>query len=127
MADLPRKTIHLISPDPRKIEGLEHAWPHFKIFVSKMTPKLKKAEKQGIDVTNLKVPRIKKTSELLREMLSRKLIRKGNRLLVFKNLPKIEKLAAKARIKALMPEAKFISDLEDKINFVNVVRLICKV
>lgn len=119
MSVLPRKTIHLVSPDPSKIEGLEHAWPYFKIFVSKMTPALRKAQKRGVAITNLKLPRIKKTSDLLAEMVGRKLIRKGNRVLVFKNLPKIEKLAAKHRFEILMPESHFLNLLEDKINFVD--------
>jgi hypothetical protein len=115
----PRKTIHLISPDPSKIEGLEHAWPHLKIFVNKMTPALRKAQKAGADIVNLKLPKVKKTSELLGEMISRKLIRKGNRILIFKHLPKIEKLAAKHKIDILMPPAYFVNLLEDKINFVD--------
>jgi hypothetical protein len=116
---IPRKTIHLISPDPRKIEGLEYAYPHFKIFVNKMTPALRRAEKKGVEIINLKLPRIKTSSELLATMISRKLIRRNNRLLVFKNLPKIEKLASKHKIKILMPDSKFINLLEDKINFVD--------
>lgn len=119
MNNFPRKTIHLISPDPKKIEGLELAWPYFKIFVSKMSPALRKAEKRGVEIINLKLPKIKKTSELLAEMVGRKLIRKGNRALVFKNLPKTEKLAAKHKFEILMPPSKFLNSLEDKINFVD--------
>ncbi|MCK5471707.1 hypothetical protein KAI54_00785 [Candidatus Gracilibacteria bacterium] len=119
MSKFPRKTIYLVSPDPSKIEGLEFAWPHLKIFVNKLTPELRKAEKRGVEITNLKLPKVKKTSHLLGEMISRKLIRKGNRLLIFKNLPKIEKLAAKHHLEVLMSKAKFISQLEDKINFVD--------
>jgi hypothetical protein len=115
----PHKTIHLISPDPKKIEGMELAYPHLKIFVSKMSPGLRKAEKAGAEIINLKLPRVKKTSELLAEMLSRRLIRKGNRILIFKNLPKIEKLATKHRIDILMPESYFVNLLEDKIHFVD--------
>ncbi len=119
MPKLPSKTIHLISPDPSKIEGMEHAWPNFKIFVTKLTPALRKAQKQGIDIINLKLPRVKKTSDLLKEIISKNLIKKNNRLLVFKNLPKIENLATKHHLKVLMPESKFIAQLEDKINFVD--------
>ncbi|MCF7856788.1 hypothetical protein K9N08_04610 [Candidatus Gracilibacteria bacterium] len=68
---------------------------------------------------NLKLPKVKKTSELLTEILGRKLIRRGNRVLVFKNLPKIEKLAAKHGFEVLMPGSKFLNLLEDKINFVD--------
>ncbi len=119
MNNFPRKTVYLISPDPQKIEGLEHAWPHLKIFVNKMTPALRKAEKRGVEIVNLKLPKVKKTSELLGEMISRKLIRRGNRLLVFKNLLKIEKLAKKHHLEILMPESHFVNLLEDKINFVD--------
>lgn len=119
MNNFPRKTILLVSPDPRKIEGLELAWPFFKIFVSKASPALRKAEKGGAEIVNLKLPKIKKTSELLAEMLGRNLIKKGNRVLLFKNLAKIEKFAAKHKFEVLMPESKFLTLLEDKINFVN--------
>ncbi|MBU1090161.1 hypothetical protein KKF38_05230, partial [Patescibacteria group bacterium] len=119
MPKFPRKTICLISPDPAKIEGLEHAWPHLKIFVNKMTPALRKAEKRGVEVVNLRLPKVKKTSELLEAMISRKMIREGNRLLVFKNLPKIEKLAKKHHFEILMPESRFVNLLEDKINFID--------
>ncbi|MFH0776890.1 MAG: hypothetical protein V1936_04760 [Patescibacteria group bacterium] len=119
MANLPRKTIHLVSPDPRKIEGLELAWPHFKIFVSKMSPALRKAERAGAEIVNLKLPKIKTTSDLLVELIGRKLVRKGNRVLVFKNLPKIERLAAKHKFEILMPGSSFLNLLEDKINFVD--------
>lgn len=118
MDNFPRKTILLVSPDPRKIEGLELAWPHFKIFVSKMSPSLRKAERRGAEIVNLKLPKIKKTSDLLAEMVGRNLVKKGSRVLVFKNLAKIEKLAAKRKFEILMPESKFLILLEDKINFV---------
>ncbi len=119
MSNLPRKTIHLVSPDPAKIEGLELSWPHLKVWVNKMTPALRKAENRGAEIVNLKLPRVKKTSELLSEMLKRNLIKKGNRIFVFKNLPKIEKIAAKHQLKILMPDSKFVNVLEDKINFVD--------
>ncbi|MFH0776314.1 MAG: ATP-grasp domain-containing protein [Patescibacteria group bacterium] len=119
MPNFPRKTVLLVSPDPRKIEGLELAWPHFKIFVSKLSPALRRAERAGVEIVNLKLPKIKNTSDLLSEMLARKLVKKGNRVLVFKNLPKIEKLAAKHNFELLMPAAKFVGLLEDKINFVD--------
>lgn len=119
MLKFPRKTVYLISPDPQKIEGLELAWPQLKIFVNKLTPYLRKAEKRGADITNLKLPKVKKTSELLEHMLNKKLLKRGHRVLVFKNLPKIEKLAERHHFEVLMPEARFINLLEDKINFVD--------
>lgn len=112
------KTILLVSPDPRKIEGLELAWPQLKIFVSKMSSTLRKAKGEGVAIVNLKLPKIKKTSDLLAEMIGRNLIKRGNRILVFKNLSKIEKLAEKHKFEILMPPAKFLNLLEDKINFV---------
>jgi len=122
MPKFPHKTIFLISPAPRNIEGMEHAWPYLKIFVNKVTPNLKKAEKAGAEIINLKLPRAKKTFELLSEMILRKLIRKGSRILVFKNLPKIKKLAQKYGLEVLMPESRYLNLLEDKINFVNFCR-----
>lgn len=119
MQTFPRKTIHLVSPDPQKIEGLEHAWEHLKIYVNKMSPALRKAERAGAQIINLKLPRVKRTSELLGQMISRKLIKRNHRLLVFKNVPKIERLAAKHKIDVLMPPPYFIELLEDKINFID--------
>lgn len=126
-------TIYLISPDPKKIEGLECAWPNLKILSGKSSPYLRSVNKKGealrssakterrrgADITFLKLPKIKKTSELLSCSDVKKRLRKGSRILVFKNLPKIEKLAKSNSWKILMPDSKFINLLEDKINFVD--------
>jgi hypothetical protein len=118
MPSLPRKTVYLVSPDSAKIEGLELAWENLKIITNKSTPYLRKAQKRGVNITFVKLPKVKKTSELLESPLVENLLKRGSRILVFKNLPKVEKLAKTKGWKILMPEAHFVNEIEDKIHFV---------
>ena len=116
--NFPRKTVYLISPDPKKIEGLELAWKNLKILSGKSSPYLRAAKTKGADIEFLGLSQHKTTADLLQNTSVQKRIRRGSRLLVFKNLPKVEKIAEKYGWQLLMPKAKFINLLEDKINFV---------
>jgi hypothetical protein len=117
-----RQKIYLVSPDPAKIHGLEYAWPEIKILSSKSSPYLRAAAKKGAAITCLGLPKVQKTAELLAHPKVQKLLKRGSRLLVFKNLPKIEKLAEAHGWQMLMPPSHFLAELEDKINFVDFCR-----
>ncbi|EKD47805.1 MAG: Acetyl-CoA carboxylase, partial [uncultured bacterium] len=114
----PKSKIFLVSPDPQKIHGFEHAWENLKIITNQKTAYLEAAKKRGVDITFLRLPRIKNTANLLREEKVRALIPRGGKLLVFKNLPRLEKIATQNGWQVLMPSAQFTQLLEDKINFV---------
>ena len=113
-----RKTVYLISPDASKIEGLEACWENLKIITNQKTPYLLKAQKRGVEIIFVKNPQAKKTSELLESPAVGKILKRGNRILVFKNLPKIEKLGESKGWEILMGEARFVNEIEDKIHFV---------
>ncbi len=112
------QTVYLVSPDPAKIHGMELAWPQLKILSSKSSPYLRAAQKRGVDITFLKLPRVKSTAELLAHPQVKRRLKRGSKLLVFKNTPQIEHLAKKHGWQILMPLSRFLNQLEDKFNFV---------
>lgn len=118
----PNKLVYIVSPDPQKVEGLELAWPKLRIILNKSTPYFQKARKRGTDVTFLGLPKLTQTTELLEHPKVLARLKRGSRLIVFKNLPKIEKLAARRGWKVLMPGGRFINLIEDKIHFADFCR-----
>lgn len=112
-----KSEIFLVSPDPQKIHGLEHAWPHLKLLTSRSSPYLRAAKKRGTDITYLKLPKIKDTAKLLTQPNVKRLLKRGSRLLVFKAHPRVEKICKASGWKLLMPEANYLNLLEDKFNF----------
>jgi hypothetical protein len=108
--------IFLISPDPTKIHGLELAGD-FTILAGKSSSYLRAAKKRGINIEFLKLPKIKTTAGLLQDASVQKKLKPGSKLLIFKNLPKIEKIALKNKWQILLPKPHFVNLLEDKINF----------
>ncbi len=113
-----QQTVYLISPDPAKIHGMEYAWSRLKILSGKSSPYLRAAAKRGVDITFLRLPRVRGTAELLAQPQLKQKLKQGSQILVFKNTPQIERLAEANGWQILMPPSRYLSQLEDKFNFV---------
>ncbi len=118
MLKIDKKRLYYITRDvERAMAGLFLDIPDFYIITndSPLTRELVKKHKNKIIILRYPNNKILDTLELLKHQDTQKLIKKGDKILVFKNTPQIEKYCGEQNWKLLNPSAELANQVEEKI------------